>query len=834
MFMIFLNIRQSFRNLRRNKIYSIINLAGLGISTAFILLVTLYVRHALVMDKYSVGVKQLYRIEFNDNWNKAENKKPGFFNWFVKDQNEKLQLSTPAILAPDLKKNFREIKDVCRIDGYYEPVIKIGDTKFKEGERNVAFVDKNFFSLFELPIASGNASNPFPTNNSVVISEKAARKYFGNENAIGKILGINEEREQLYTVSAVAKDFPSTSSMQFDVLLPVESKPSYQERMKEGLNTMSYITIVQLEPGVVIGNFKNSLRSFGETYFQPVIESAQKYFDVKDPKINLTIRSFSESHFSPAGHWFYFTDLRNLYQLILLALITLGIACLNYVLLSLSRVASRSQEAGIRKTVGAKWKHIIAMFLTETQILVLLSMLLGFGLASFFLPYFNSLTHVTIDNAEIYNLKFIVMAGGISVLLTIVAGIYPAIKMAGISPLQAMSKFGTYKLQPSLSRIFIVLQYSACIVLIFFSIVIARQINFVNHKDLGFDKEQIVMLKNPFWGDWKKTAALREQLYTYAATQPAITAATGSTFKFGSAGESNGHFINGEKQMLRALKVDFDYFSLNKISILKGRAFSKEFAIDTTRLKLPADKIDSLASRAMSNVVVNETLYNMLGKPLLNVPNKSLGGVIVGVCQDYFIESMERKIEPVYHVCRPLAVGYFSFRIAANQNIVAVLNGLRSRYKVATGDELFEYSFMDEDVKTVYESHVRWMKVIRVASWMTILIACLGLFGLSAIVAVNRTKEIGIRKILGASLLQLFYTLNRQVILIILFSVIIALPVAMYVSDSWLQNFAYRIDLHWSFFAIAALIGFLCALIAVSYHSLKVANSNPVNSLRNE
>jgi putative ABC transport system permease protein len=405
--------------------------------------------------------------------------------------------------------------------------------------------------------------------------------------------------------------------------------------------------------------------------------------------------------------------------------------------------------------------------------------------------------------------------------------------MAGIKPLNVLNKFGTYKLNPTLSKVFITLQYTACIVLIVFSIVIARQIHFVNNKDLGFDKEQTVIIQNPYW-DKDKTLSLREQLYRFASSQPSIVGVTGSTFRYGTGSERNGHTINGTKYLLNNMVVDFDYFEYNKIPIVKGRSFSREYVLDTVRMNIPKQQLDSLNTQTRSNMVVNETLYNMLDQPPLNEWNKQLGGFIVGVCKDYFFMGLDQKIAPAYHVCRPGRIRFFWFRLAKGQNLATNINKLKSEFNKATGGEDFSYYFMDDDVKSLYESHERWFKIISFASWMAIFIACLGLFGLSAVVAVNRTKEIGIRKVLGASATQLFYTLNRQSLIIVLVSILIAIPIANYVSSNWLENFAYRIQMSWVFFAVASFIGFTCALIAVSYHTLKVANSNPVESLRTE
>jgi putative ABC transport system permease protein len=490
----------------------------------------------------------------------------------------------------------------------------------------------------------------------------------------------------------------------------------------------------------------------------------------------------------------------------------------------------------VRRTVGAGWKHMMSLFLAETWLLVLLSMVLGFVLAVIALPYFDELTKVDITITEVINPQFIGIAFLLVLLLTVIAGIYPAIKMAGIKPLNVLNKFGTYRLNPTLSKVFITLQYTACIVLIVFSIVIARQIWYINTKDLGFDKEQTVLIKNPYgWGGGvQKTLTLREQLHRFASSQSSIVGVTGSTFRYGTGSETNGHTINGTKFMINSMYVDYDFFEYNKIPIVKGRSFSREFINDTSRLNISKEQLDSLGSKTYSNLVVNETLYNMLGQPPLNELSKPLAGFIVGVCKDYFFMGLDQKIGPAYHRCRPDRLGYFWFRIAKGQDLASNIAKLKSEFNRDANGEDFSYYFMDDDVKNLYESHQRWLKIISFASWMAILIACLGLFGLSAIVAVNRTKEIGIRKVLGATVTQLFLTLNRQSLIIVLVSILIAVPIANYVSTNWLENFAYRIQMSWIFFAVAALVGFACALVSVSYHTLKAANSNPAESLRTE
>jgi putative ABC transport system permease protein len=833
--MAFINLKQSIRNLSRNKIYTVINVTGLGISSAFIILVALYVHHAMNMDRFSENTKNIYRAELTDLWSAEVNQpKKGFFNRLARI-NEKNQVTTPVSLAPDLKKDFPEVEHAIRYGGFWQPVVRINNQSFKENGNAVAQIDRDFFKVMGLPLKQGSTSNPLPDKYSAVLSERAAQKYFGSSDPIGKMFTINEVGDMPFTVSAIARDFPANSSFQLDVMTLVEADPSYERKLSTGTNNMSYITLLQLKEGTDVEAFQKKLNAYGQNYFRSFVEDMKKFSEKsKNINFNFTIRPFEEAHMNVSSPWPYYTDVKSMYQLILLALIAVGIAAVNYVLLSLSRVAARTQETGVRKTLGAGWMQVVKLFLKETQVLVALSMAAGYALALVTLPYFNELTNVKIPADEMFQwqlLSFVLLLG---ILLTLLAGIYPALQMAGISPLNMLRRHGTYRVSPSLSKIFITLQYASCIVLIVFAVVITQQMQFVYNKDLGFETERVMVVENPYaFADEQKSTTLREKLHQYTTAQPSFAGITGAGSKYGHS-NMNGHVINGQREYIREYRVDFGYFEFNKIPIVKGRSFSTSFPIDTIRQDFPKEKLDTTSSRTMMNIVVNETLYNMLGKPLLGEINRSMGSIIVGVCRDYTYDALFVKSGPMYHVCQPKHNSFFWLKIAKGAGIVSVTDKLKTEWAKMTNNEPLSFTFMEEDIKVLYESHSRWMQVIRFASLLAIFIACLGLFGLSAVTAVNRTKEIGIRKVLGAGLLQLFYTLNRTTFSMVLLSIVIGVPVANYVSNDWLQNFAERIQLHWSVFAIAGFVGLICAALAVSFHTIKASTANPVKSLRTE
>jgi putative ABC transport system permease protein len=406
--------------------------------------------------------------------------------------------------------------------------------------------------------------------------------------------------------------------------------------------------------------------------------------------------------------------------------------------------------------------------------------------------------------------------------------------MAGISPLSMLRKYTTYKIKPSLSKVFITLQYTSCMVLLVFAMVAAQQMKFVFEKDLGFDTQQLLLVENPYaFGNESKSLALREQMRNYAAQHAAFVGFTGAGTRYGRS-NMNGHVINGEQTYIREYRVDYNFFEVNKIPLKKGRFFSANFPIDSSRQNFPAEMMDSVSSRTNRNVVVNETLYRMLGQPPLGVINRPLGSIIVGVCANYIYDPLFVESGPMYHICTPQSNSYFWLKIGKGENVAAVTNTLKAAWSKMAGAEPFSYAFMQEDIKVMYASQSRWMKVLQLASGMTIFIACLGLFGLSAVVAINRTKEIGIRKVLGAEVYEVFFALTRANFLIVLLSLCIATPIALYLCNDWLQNFVERIPLRWSFFAISGIISLGCAFVAVSYHTWRAAMASPAKSLRTE
>ena len=828
------------RNLWNKKLYSGINLLGLSIAVAFSMLVYMYMQQERSFDTFHKNSKRLFRLEASSLFDSDKDKKTkkGFFSFLIPaDNSVRNMLTHPYVLADDIKNAFPEVEAVVRRQGAGGGVVWYNNEAFKMDEDKATYIENNFFTVFDFHLLKGNPSLVLKSASGVVINERTAKRFFGTNDPIGKTIRITTAGDKLFTVTGVAKDFPVNSSMDFDLLMPLEAHPSHLENSADRSNNhFNYQTLLLLRENTDVAIFKTKLTAFSKKYFAATVNEWQK----EDPEkkaidFQLYLRSLTAAHYNAAFPWGHYTNMEGLLQLAALALIILLIACVNYVLLTLTNTVSRSQEVGIRKTMGAGRKQIVWQFIIETQLLVLLSVLAGLFICIATVPLFNKVSGANISAGIFSARDFAWGAVMLFFILGITAGLYPALVMSGMKPLNMMRKFSSVKINPFLAKALVVVQYAACIALIISSIAVSRQMQFMNAMQLGFDKEQVLLIENPYDYEDPKRIQFAQRMYQYAATEPSIAKATCSNTKFGYGFNINGHLINNKREMIFQIPVDFNYFNFMNIELAKGRFFSKEMPTDSVRIDIP-DKLKMEGSSSVRKaIVVNEVLYNLLGKPALDEINSSMGARIIGVCKDYQFFSATQKVAPAYH----LIGGKFGFQFAClkikpGHNIPALIDRVKSNWNKITASQPFSFSFMDEEVKKGYESYTQWLKTIRAATILAVIIACMGLFGLSALYAVNRTKEVGIRKVMGASVTDIFMLLNKDILKLALVSFIIAVPISVYFTNGWLQNFANRIHLGWFFIVLAGTIGLLLAIGTVSYHAIRAARANPVQSLRTE
>lgn len=808
--------KTAIRNLLRNKAFSFINIIGLSLSVAFCLLLFMHIRFEQSFDTFHQKKNHLFRLEMTNLFNLPDSgKQPeSFFSFLTKQDEADNQLVFPLVVAGDLQSTFPEVKSITRFKDEGGQLVKTKNEVFKE--EHIVYTDNNFFNNFSFKLKQGNAATALLSENNVVLSETTARKYFGNANAIGNTIQLTDDTAHLFTVAGIAEDAPANSSIQYDLLLPIISSPDYEQNIKERFNHSTHPMIIELANDVDVLQFEKKLNVWVKSYFADYF----KFFkDADISKFHLYLRPFADCHYNVSAPWGHYTNAKNTYQLACLVIVILLIASLNYILLTVSNASSRSQEVGVRKVMGANRVSIILQFWAETQVVVILSVLAGLILATILLPLFNYVMNTELSFSN-FSWKEIALASVmLSFILGILAGYYPALLISKMKTVTVIKSFQTFKVNPRFSRILVIAQYTACVILMIAAFVITKQMQYISDKNLGFDKEQILMVENPTF-DAVFTKKVHERLQTFALSNPAIIRFSGMSGSLVGLGSTNGFVLNGEQKVFKQLNVDYNYFEMLGLKFVKGRPFSKDISSDS--------------SSTMRSCVVNETLFNMLGKTArLGEYNQPINARIIGVVKDYNFESLSQKIQPQQHFLAKSYIGSFMFKIKKGQTQQTIAK-IEKEWKDITQNYPFQYTFLDQTIAQMYEPEMRWQKIIQASCFFAVFIACMGLFGLSAINAMNRTKEIGIRKVLGASVQDIVTILSKSFLVMIAVAICIAAPVAWWLMNKWLEDFAYRINISWWMFAVIGLAALVIALSTVIFQAVKAANANPVDSLRAE
>jgi putative ABC transport system permease protein len=810
----------AWRNLLRNRTTSFINLFGLSLSIAFCLLLFYHIRWEQSFDTFHTRKDRLFRVEMSSFGSTAA--KPaaqGIFSLLSADNQQKNVLGFPIICGPDLQRNFPEVAAYNRLNFGGTELVRVGEQVYQEKE--VVMADDNFFQLFSFPLLKGDARTALASNYNVVLSASVAKKYFGDRDPIGQTISLASDSGRLYRISGVAADAPANSSLRFGLVFPIKSDPDYAERVQEGFNQMSYKLIVELRPGTDWARFDQKMNAWVKGYIKPFIDTVwnkEQPASVRD-SYRWYLRPLADCHYNISTSWGHYTDAKAIYQLICIVGVILLLASLNYVLMTVSNVAARSQEVGVRKVMGAGRGSIGLQSWVETQLTAGVAVALGVVLSWLGLPLLRS----AVGSGVRFNLlswpEVVVAALVLALALGVLAGYYPALLISRLKPLSVMKSFGSVKINPRFSRVLVVVQFTCCVVLMTAAFIMDRQMNYVMNKDLGFDKDQVLIIHSPVY-DSKFVMRTKDELYAFAQTRPDVLAY--SSMNGGPTGSHNNNriILNGKAEWYQMMQVDYNYFELLKLKLVQGRTFSRDFPTDT--------------SVAMRPCVVNETMFRMLGKDAkLGVYNKDMRGTIIGVVKDYHFESLTRKIEPEQHRLATYFVSDYLFKIKGG-HVAATIAAFQAEWKRITHNYPFSYDFLDAALRGRYETEMRWQRAMKTASFFAILIACLGLFGLSAIAAVNRTKEIGIRKVLGASVRELVTLLASGFLGMVVLSIVIAVPLAWWIMNRWLEDFAYRIEIRWWMFGVVGLAAVAIALGTVSFQVVRAARANPVEALRSE
>jgi putative ABC transport system permease protein len=810
----------AWRALLRNRSLSIINLFGLSVSVAFCLLLFYHIRWEQSFDSFHAKKDRLFRCEmtsFGDQT--APSKKGGLFALLTRDYDTKNQLSFPMVAGPDLQRTFPEVASFTRFEDQRTEFVQAGKNIYKEDQ--IILADGNFFGNFSFPLLKGDARTALSSPQNVVLSASAAKKYFGDGDAIGKTISLVNDSDRLFRVTGIAADAPTNSSLRYDLVFPVESDRQYQDDLKDGFNRMNDVLIVELKPGVDRAVFEQKMNGWVKSYIKPYMDTVWNKgvpASVRD-SYSWHLRPFADCHYNVSTDWGHYTDAKAIYQLLCIVVIIVLLASLNYVLITVSNAAARSQEVGVRKVMGAGRRSIILQSWTETQLTAGIAVVIGLLLSWLGVPLLRSVIGSGVSFADLSWREVLGAALVLAFALGLLAGYYPALLISGLKPVSILKSFSSVRINPRFSRVLVVVQFTCCVVLMSAAFVIDRQMHFIANKDLGFDKDEVLMIHNTSY-DRAFIAKARQGLFDFARTQPAVLGWSSMGGTLTGRMSTNGFMLNGKQEWYRQTNVDYTYFDFLKIKFATGRGFSPAFPSDT--------------AKAVRAGVVNESLWTMLGKDArLGVFNKDLHITIVGVVKDYNFASLTKKIEPEEHLLSRGYASEFMFRIKAGQ-MPAMITAFESEWKKATNNYPFSYSFLDAAISQMYESDMRWQRAMRAASFFAILIASMGLFGLSAITAANRTKEIGIRKILGASVRDLVTMLASGFAAMVGVSIVIAIPLAWWLMNRWLEDFAYRVEIRWWMFAVVGVVALLVALVTMSFQVLRAARANPVEALRSE
>jgi putative ABC transport system permease protein len=784
----------AWRNLMKDKLFSLINILGLSIGIAVCMMIFLFISNEFSVDRFHKNGDRIYRVMRGFN----ANGKQGRVSY----------LSGPY--APALLNDFKgEILKAVRVNPN-DDLLKGNDKSFHE--MHVVNVDSDFFSLFSFPLLRGNAATVLKDPNEVVLTETTAKKYFGSiDNAMGKTMLM--DKTQPLKVSGIARDVPSNSHITFDVVTPLQLYTK-SPMMTQWINNGLY-TYVLLDKNASVQHIERRLPQFMNKYLGDV---ARKYgFKFSLSLTPLKDVYFDNVNFDGVKHG----DKTVVYIFISIAAFILLIACINFMNLSTIRAVDRSKEVGLRKVLGALRENLIWQFIGESILITAISCVVAVGLLLLAMPWYNQLLGYTLT-VSWQSWPIYLFLGGIILVVGILAGSYPAFFLSAFSPIQALK--GKLKLGKGgafFRQGLVVVQFSISILLIVGTLIITRQMSYVKNKQLGYDQSQTLLVRIDNNDIYNHMQAYKTDL------QNSGVVASVSLM----SGEPGGFFdqqlfnVEGQndKWVSRTEYADFQYVKTLGLKVIAGRDFSPEF---------PSDSMQSVLLNRTAAARLGWSPDQAVGKWIQNTFRDSLRRHVVGVVEDFNFLSLKQNMEPLV-ISPSVDRRVIAIKLRAG-NLQAGIGATKDEYMKQAGAYPFEYRFLDQQFNDLYQTDLRQQTILTVFAGLAIFVACLGLFGLASFAATKRFKEIGVRKVLGSSVRGIVLLLSRDLLKPVLIATLIALPLGYYAMDKWLQGFAYKTTLSWWIFALAAVVTFTIALITVSIKAVNAALANPVKSLRAE
>ncbi len=786
-------LKTALRNLRRHKSFSLLNIAGLSIGMAASILILLWVQHEKSYDRFHAHAGQLYRIASiaSEDFQAAVN---------------------PAAMPAGLQAKIPFIKNTVRLSHPSTNVFEYNDSRFEE--KNGFYVDSTFFDVFSFPLAAGSANTVLQRPDAILITEDMAKKYFGNADPIGKTLRKNNS--EWVTVTGVLKNLPSNSHLQFDYIMPMAAiAHTHNDLINNAWGNFNFYSYLLLDE-----SFHPSAANLKQ--FEAQINAIYKA-NASPTKITFRLQPITDIHLHshlqvelPGNGNVQYVNI-----LFVVAIFILAIACINFMNLSTARSARRAREVGLRKVVGAARWQLITQFLGEAIVIACCSLLIAITLVWLTLPLFNQLAGKALEISFDGKLWFLLI--GIALATGLVAGSYPALFLSGFQPIKVLK--GKLRLGGSANLLFrnvlVILQFVVSIVLIVGTIVVYNQLEYIKKRNVGFEKSNLVYV--PIKGDLaSKPDAYRNELSRLSLTADFTIIDDVPTNLTTGIMDVQWEGRDPESSIvIPTLDIDENFVDVFQVEMAAGRAFSREFSGDS------------------SNFIINEKLASIMGLDAETAVGKPLTiwgqqGMIIGVTKDFNFKPIQQAVEPIIMEFNRWpwdGKAVVRTKPGATEATIKALENIHAKLDPTYP---FSYHFLDQDLENLYRGEQRLGSLFNLFAGLAIFISCLGLYGLSAFIAEQRVKEIGIRKVLGASVGSVVQLLSRNFVGLVMIAIVIAIPVAWYMMNSWLTSFAYRIDIGWPVFLLAATIAVAIALLTVSYESIKAAIANPVESLRNE
>ena len=784
------------KNFRKQKMFSLINILGLTVGITCCLMIFLFIMNEFSYDKFHKEGEHIYRV-------------------MRVGHNEGMPKNIPYLspmYAPALASDYPDaIKSVTRVSPDND-LISYNNISFNE--KKIYLVDSNFFQFFSFKLLKGNAAAVLKDPLSIVMTASAAKKYFGDEDPIGKVIDFNKKMR--LTVTGISADVPVNSHLDYDMVVPLANWRN-EQWMNQWPNN-SLFSYVQLNPAVNPANFEINFPAFMDKYLGA-------YYKENGFKMDLTIRPLNDIYFEGESH---FDNVKHgskkmVYIFMSIAILILIIACINFMNLATARATDRSKEVGLRKVLGAVRSQLASQFLFESVLFATVSSILAVGLLQLVMPFYTSFLGYELP-AYWSNPLLYVFILGVIIIVGVFAGSYPALLLSSFSPIESLKgklKVGTQGV--FFRKALVVFQFAISVLLIISIAVVMKQMYFVRNTDLGFDKEQSMIVSIDNGKLYENKEQFKHQLEADPSVKT-VSLMSGQPGGFHDSYSFEAEGKPGEKIMISTEFSDFQYAQTLGLEFIAGRDFAATHPTDSTDAvivnEIAASKFGFTPDQALGKWVKNTTLDS--------VPRK-----IVGVVKDFHFTSLKEPIGPLI-----ISTKQGDRRLAliklSSQNLPAAIDRIKKIYASAAPGYPFEFNFLDDKFDQLYASEIKQERLLTIFSVIAICIACLGLFGLASYTAIKRTKEIGVRKVIGSSVKNIVFLLSKDLLKPVLLGTIIAIPIGYYIMQKWLQNFAYKTAINWWVFAIAFFLAVLIAMLTVSFQAIKAAVANPVKSLRTE